>query len=175
MNPYPKNKFLHLLAFTWMLPNVVLGAFTYLLLKITLNRPITYLNQGCFDVVFTPQSWFAKIFYNKGWAAVTLGNFIFYWSLDSYNTLTQFHERKHVQQQFTYGPLFYPYYLLLLLIGYLKYQDPYTAYLNHPLEVQAQNYAQTATNYLKQINQANLNYLKKTSQLLCQLQKLLNQ
>jgi hypothetical protein len=152
MNPYPKNILLHFLAFLWMRPNHLIGLLFFLLLKLTRQKPI--LNYDiCLDVVVPENSTVAQYFRNKGWAAVTLGDFIFYWGLDQYAYIeTQFHERRHVQQQTYLGPLFYPVYFLLLLYGYAKYQSfkllklttqkpILLAYLHHPLEKDARKYS----------------------------------
>jgi hypothetical protein len=152
MNPWPKNICLHFLSYLWIQPNSFLGALFFILLKLTKHYPIYHVSYGCVDVVVPKSTRLANYLRNKGWGAVTLGNFIFYWGLDQYAyPETQLHERRHIHQQTYLGPLFYPAYFLLLLLGYLKHKNITQAYKTNPLELDAQKYADkyTQTPYIE--------------------------
>lgn len=156
MNVYPKNFFLHFLAYLWLTPNRLIGSLFWLFLKLTKNYPLHYFHKGCLDIVIPSNSWLAYKFRKAGWGAVTLGDYIFYWGVDQYAYIeTQYHERRHVQQQIIFGPLFYPAYLLAFLLKALVHKSFTQGYKSNPFELDAQEYASGRFHYYKSILKGN--------------------
>lgn len=118
MSPWPTG-WRYPIAAVLSLPGLVLGYVAAILL-----RPITggwpRWREGAFEV--RAFGWLGKRMSRRNWAAFTFGCTVFLWSMESLISVdVARHERRHVRQTLTYGPLQGVFYMMgLLMDGYTE-------------------------------------------------------
>lgn len=134
----------YLLGFLWTLPTSLLG---WIFFGIAYLFGVFEKVQATKELIFIwdlkeNSKFCKKLFSGRGWAGFSIGNNVILLEYsDSDRHLRTFkHEREHCLQQYCWGILFFPVYLLSSVYVYLMYPDLHS-YYDNPFEVQARRSA----------------------------------
>lgn len=137
------RKLLHLLGFIWLLPATIL-VWLFYVLPLWVSNNITYHGSvsGTFFIFKfrtskNKSNWYAKAW--KDWAGWS-GPCVIIFRHDCYDDSTLLHELRHCKQQFVFGILHYPIYLLSSALIWLFISNRH-AYLDNPFERDARKAA----------------------------------
>ena len=133
------------------LPSALLLIFWFLPMWAMRQLQPKRFTDGAWEWGVVPNSWFANK-YSDMWAATTLGFIIFLSPGYENDPVTHVHERRHVQQYWCLGLLFFVAYYCAMMIGYANTTPPPNIMLTNGywwnwFEMDARRFAQNNPNH----------------------------
>jgi hypothetical protein len=136
-------KFLKILGFLWSFPiSFVFWIFMGILFLLKQVEKVSIEKDFLFVWDLYNNKWFCRVFFkNRGWGGFSFGNNIVLIDFDkNRKDRTFLHEKKHCEQYFTFGILFFVLYALEFLVIYFFNKDLHP-YYDHWFEVEARTAA----------------------------------